>query len=121
MNSEYEELENILRELEELEKAKEYIDKLNSKIKTIHKDIIIKLDDKNNLKNLIVENERDLNFIDEGLIKTIPTRKLIDLFKNFVKNNLDERLYVLKLSDVQDDTNDNRRLTDIILQSDEKQ
>ncbi|CDD17671.1 unknown [Clostridium sp. CAG:798] len=38
MNSEYEELENILRELEELEKAKEYIDKLNSKIKTIHKD-----------------------------------------------------------------------------------
>ena len=29
MNSEYEELENILRELEELEKAKEYIDKLN--------------------------------------------------------------------------------------------
>ena len=55
------------------------------------------------------------------LIKTIPTRKLIDLFKNFVKNNLDERLYDLKLSDVQDDTNDNRRLTDIILQSDEKQ
>ena len=90
-------------------------------VKTIHKDIIIKLDDKNNLKNLIVENERDLNFIDEGLIKTIPTRKLIDLFKNFVKNNLDERLYDLKLSDVQDDTNDNRRLTDIILQSDEKQ
>ena len=38
MNSEYEELENILRELKELEKAKEYIDKLNSKIKTIHKD-----------------------------------------------------------------------------------
>ena len=38
MNSEYEELENILRELEELEKAKEYIDKLNSKIKTMHKD-----------------------------------------------------------------------------------
>ena len=38
MNREYEELENILRELEELEKAKEYIDKLNSKIKTIHKD-----------------------------------------------------------------------------------
>ena len=38
MNSEYEELENILRELEELEKAKEYIAKLNSKIKTIHKD-----------------------------------------------------------------------------------
>ena len=86
-------------------------------VKTIHKDIIIKLDDKNNLKNLIVENERDLNFIDEGLIKTIPTRKLIDLFNNFVRNNLDERLYDLKLSDVQDDTNDNRRLTDIILQS----
>lgn len=90
-------------------------------VNSINKDISIKLNDKNNLRTLIVENEKELNFIDEGLIKTIPTRKLIDLFKNFVSSNLDERLCDVKLSDVQDNSNDNRRLIDIIIMSDEKQ